>query len=102
MTDMAGYSLGGVGPRRRGLWWRVGRALGDERIVDRRRIAIGSRGILGDPREALARLLGLALAVPHAGVEAAGGEQRLMGAALDDHPAVEHDDLVGAHDGGEP
>jgi len=51
----------------------------------------------------LARLsAALALAVPHAGVEPALGEQLVVRAALDDGALVEHDDLVGTDDGGEP
>lgn len=47
--------------------------------------------------EALAGLVGLTLAVPHAGIDAAERQQFLMIAALDDHALIEHDDLVGIH-----
>src|SRR5207253_7786817 len=45
---------------------------------------------------------GLALPVPHAGIETAVREQLLVCPALDDHALVEHDDFVGTDDGGEP
>src|SRR6202521_5920466 len=63
----------------------------DQGVVDRRRIAVGRGAIVGDPRQLFARLLGLALAVPHAGIEPALGEQLMMAAALDDGALVEHE-----------
>ena len=73
MTDMSGSLLGGVG-----------RVLGHERVVDRRRVSVWGGRILGHPGETLARLLGLALAAPHAGIEAASGKQRLQPIWVDD------------------
>src|SRR6516164_3627762 len=73
------------------LFGRVGRhdrgPRGDVRlarqvVLDRRRIAIGRGTLLLDQRELLARGLGLALAVPHAGIEAAARQQLRMGVAL--------------------
>ena len=52
-------------------------------------------------REPLARFVGLALARPQARIEAAFGQQLEMLALLDDLAAIEHDDVVGMHDGGE-
>ena len=49
-----------------------------------------------DEAQLLASLLGLALAIPHAGIEAAFSQKPMMRAALDDRALVEHDDLVGA------
>jgi hypothetical protein len=63
-------------------------------------VAIGSalaEGFL----ELVARLGGLALAVPHRGIGAAAGEQVGMGATLDDLAVDEDEDLVGIDDGGE-
>src|SRR5438552_3740195 len=37
---------------------------------------------------------GVALTVPHAVIEAAIRQQLVMGAALDDRPFIEHDDVV--------
>src|SRR4051794_7926711 len=88
MTDMFASLL-----RRRGL---------REIIVDRWRVAVRRRHVLSGSGELLARLLRLALPVPHAGVESNFEQQFVMRAALDDDAVVEHDDLVGADDGGEP
>src|SRR3954447_1394053 len=62
------------------------------------RKAHADRGLLFllGPLQGLARLLRLALAVPHRRIDAAAGEQRCVRAALDDDALVEHDDLVGA------
>ena len=48
------------------------------------------------------RLVDLALAVPHGGIDAFLLEQRLVAAALGDVAGLQHDDLVGIDDGGEP
>src|SRR6266851_8119685 len=45
---------------------------------------------------------GFLLAAPHVGIEAVLGQQLGMTAALGDAAAIEHDDLVGVDDGGEP
>src|ERR1700748_954017 len=45
---------------------------------------------------------GLLLAARHVGIEAVAGQQLGMPAALGDAAAVEHHDLVGVDDGGEP
>src|SRR5262245_54866609 len=74
----------------------------DRRLLDWRRVAIGCDHVVADLGELLARRFRLALPVPHAGIEPALGEQRLMGSALHDHALVEHDDLIGGHDGREP
>src|SRR5260221_8680107 len=47
----------------------------------------------------LVRVVPALLTLPHRGIEAAFGEQRLVTAALGDAPAVEHENLVGMHDG---
>src|SRR5258708_39846657 len=73
-----------------------------EVVVDGWRIAVRRRRVFGHAGELLARLLRLALPVPHAGVESRLEQQLVMGAALDDDAVVEDDDLVGADDGGEP
>src|SRR5438309_8240469 len=52
-------------------------------------------------RNRFSELLGR-LALPQLGVEAAFVEELIMGAALDDLPLVEHDDLVGFDDGRKP
>ena len=58
--------------------------------------------VLARASQLFARLFGLTLSVPHAGIKAVLGEQRIVGAALDDLAMVKHDDLVGADDGREP
>ena len=74
-----------------------------EVVVDRRRIAVwGGLGVLGDERQLLARLLGLALTVPHAGVSPFCSSSSWCVPRSTISPVVEHDDLVGADDGGEP
>ena len=57
----------------------------------------------GDRRLARGLALGgaLLLRLPHARVLAAQGEELGVRAALDDPPAVEHEDLVGIDDGRE-
>ena len=50
-------------------------------------------------RQPLARLIGLTLARPQAGIETAPREQLNMRALLDDLAMVEHDDIVGMDDG---
>src|SRR5256885_2259663 len=80
ITDMEA-SFRGVG-RCNGLGLPLFVRLDRGRLLGRRRIAVRRPGFLGDPRQPLARLLGFALAVPHAGIEAAAGEQRLVCAAL--------------------
>ena len=50
----------------------------------------------------LAGFLRLALPVPHARIEPAGGDKLRVLAALGDSALVEHYDLVGADDGREP
>jgi transposase len=40
-----------------------------QRVVERRRRAVRRIVLVGDPRQPLARFLGLALPVPHAGIE---------------------------------
>src|SRR5215472_1854133 len=99
ITDMK-RSFRGVGP------WHVGLLVGlgglRRRLLDGRRIAMGRVGFLGDARQPLARFLGLALPVPHARIETAAREQRLVRAALDDRAVVEDQNLVGGHDGREP
>src|SRR5215472_6409084 len=52
--------------------------------------------------ENLARQLRLALAVPHAGIKPAMREQLLVRAAFDDDALVQHQNFIGADDGGEP
>src|SRR6476646_11073084 len=51
--------------------------------------------------QALARLIGLALARPEACINAAAGEKLLVRALLDNLTMVEHDDVVGVDHGGE-
>src|ERR1041385_726117 len=46
--------------------------------------------------------LQLELLVVELAIPPAHREQLAMGAALDDFPALQHQDLIGAHDGGEP
>ena len=58
--------------------------------------------LLAGERQFLARHLGFALAVPHAGIETVAGEQRMVSATLHDLAPIQHDDLVGADDGGKP
>src|ERR1700720_1469160 len=70
------------------------------RLLDDGRVAVGRARLVGHAGELLARLLRLALAVPHAGIEPIRGKELMVRAALDDHAPVEHDDLVGADDGG--
>src|ERR1700725_2563 len=84
------FSLGGVGghdcwPRHRSLVLR-GRSLRGGRgvAVGRRRRAL----LLLDEGELLARRLGLALAIPHAGIEAALRQQLRVSAALDDDAVI--------------
>src|SRR5579871_5498520 len=100
-TDMRSLGRGGWRHRRRRALALI-RSFGT--VLDRRRIAVGCGALvlLLDERELLARRLGLALAVPHAGIEAAAQEELLMRSALDDDAVVEHQDLVGAHDGRKP
>src|SRR6266478_1367325 len=69
-----------------------------QRIVDRRRLAVRSFVLVGDSRQLLPRLLGLALPVPHTGIKSAGCQKLAVGSALGDTALVEHDDFVGAHD----
>src|SRR6266581_1818339 len=88
-----------VGPRHGCV---LGRHLLGHHVLDRRRIAVGRDHFVADFGKLLTRRLRFALAVPHAGIEPALGEQRLMGAALHDHALVEHNDLIGSHDGREP
>src|SRR5689334_25411429 len=71
------------------------------RLLHRGRIAVRRYILLADARERGARLLSLALPIPHRRVETALGEQLRVRAALDDHPLIEHDDLVRADDRGE-
>src|ERR1700730_15509086 len=71
-------------------------------FLDDRRIAVGRNCFIVDQRQLLARALGLTLPVPHAGVEPAACQQLVVGAALDDRPLVEHDDLISADDSREP
>src|SRR5262245_5541783 len=74
----------------------------DRRLVDRRRVAIGGDHVIADFGELFARRFRFALPVPHAGVEPALGEQRLVGSALHDRALIEHDGLIRGHDGREP
>jgi len=50
----------------------------------------------------LPSLLSLALPVPHTGIKSAGSQKPGVGSALGNAPLIQHDDLVGANDGGEP
>ena len=61
-----------------------GRPVGgrQRRILDRRRVAVRRRLVVAGARQPFARLLGLALPVPHAGVETVGRKQRRVIAAL--------------------
>src|SRR3954453_13306855 len=68
----------------------------EQRIIDRRRIAVRRHLLVVDKGKLLARLLGLALAIPHAGVEPVLQEELMVGAALCDHALVEHNYFVGA------
>src|SRR6185312_4834543 len=101
----------GRGPNRRWTWpillRRVGgrfkrRDIGVGATLDRRRVAVRGRGLVVDERKLFARGFRLALPVPHAGIKAVLGQQRAVGAALDDCALVEHDDLVGGDDGRQP
>src|SRR4051794_20159307 len=65
------------------------------------RLAGGRRLLMLGALQGLAGFVGLALAVPHRGVDAALRPQPRMGAALCDDATVEHDDLVGPDHGGE-
>ena len=58
--------------------------------------------VVGDLRQPLARLLGLALPVPHTGIKPAACQKLGMGSALGDAALIQHDDLVGADDRREP
>src|SRR5690606_37350310 len=49
---------------------------------------------LGDA-QAFFRLVGLALTIPHGGIETVLAQQRRMRAALGNLPVLQHDDLVG-------
>src|SRR6516164_6358003 len=84
---------------------RQGHALfrgGCDCIIDRRRSAVGRLVVVVDQRQPFARLLGLALPAPHAGIEPVPRQQLTMGSALGDAAGVEHDDLVGADNGRKP
>ena len=63
------------------------------------RLARRDRGLHVHLVEGAVRLLGLA---EHAGVQAAGGHQLVVLAALRDAAVIEHHDLVGQRDGGRP
>ena len=71
-------------------------------IVDRRRRAVRRLAAFVDLREFFPRLLGLTLPVPHTGIKSAGSQKPGVGSALGNAPLIQHDDLVGADDGGEP
>src|SRR5277367_4089000 len=65
-------------------------------------IAALSRALLADYGENFARHLRLTLTVPHAGVKSVAGQQLAVGAALNDHALIEHEDLIGTNDSREP
>src|SRR5262252_611844 len=80
----------------------AGWGLANFHLIDFGRISVRRGLVLAHQRTPFPRSLGLALPVPPAGIESLRCEQALMGAALDDRALVEHDDLVGRDDGGQP
>ena len=62
----------------------------------------GFSGFLLDPFQAAAGFISLALAIPQAGVDALLAEELCVGAALGDVALIEHDDLIGLDNGGQP
>src|SRR5262249_7543428 len=88
---------------RRDSWSRGGGCRGrNQRIIGQWRIAVGGGYVVFDTRQRLARLLRLALPVPHAGIETAPSPQHGVRPAPCDLRLVEQDELVGGHDGREP
>ncbi len=79
-----------------------GRGWRHQHIVDWRRLPVRRFVLVGDPRQSLPRLLGLALSVPHTGIKSARSQKLGVGSALGDAALIQHDDLVGADDGGQP
>src|ERR1700675_4494000 len=67
-----------------------------QRVVDRWRLAVRRFVLVGDPRQPLARLLGLTLPVPHTGIKSVGCQKLRVASALGDAAPIEHDDFVGA------
>src|SRR5437868_5444293 len=92
-TDMVGSSRCLSSPPRQGRTESLRRIGRREDLVHFRRIAVGRMLLIPDESELLARFLGLALTVPHAGIEAVLSEQLAVGAALGDASFVEHDDI---------
>src|SRR5713101_10094015 len=86
----------GIALRSFGSGWR------HQRIVDRRRLPVRRFVIISNPRQLLARLLSLALPVPHTGIRSAACQKLAVSSALDDTALIQHNDLVGAHDRGQP
>src|SRR5947199_4983632 len=70
-------------------------------FFDRWRLAVRRGGFIANHAKLLACSLGLALAVPQAGIEAVPRQQLMVRAALDDQALIEHDDLIGPDDSGE-
>src|ERR1700731_1251898 len=90
-------------PVREGTMLRsFGRGWRYQHIVDWRRLPVRRFVLVGDPRQSLPRLLGLALPVPHTGIKSARSQKLGVGSALGDAALIQHDDLVGADDGGQP
>src|SRR5690606_35592892 len=69
-----------------------------------RRAAPGSggrqRAVAVGRRHGLA--FSLLLMLPEASIDATGGDQLAVSALLDDATVLQHDDVVGVHDGGQP
>src|SRR3984893_9633344 len=73
-----------------------------QNFLARRRLAVDRLALVADLRQPLARFLGFALPVPHTGIKSVLCQKLGVGTALDDAAGIEHDDFVGADDGGEP
>src|SRR5580704_19668072 len=88
--------------------WELGshsfssRSRRSRRIVNRRRLPVRRIVLVANQRQFLPRLLGLALPVPHTGIKPVRCQKLRVSSALGDAALIEHDDLVGADDGGEP
>src|SRR6476646_5004234 len=68
-------------------------------VFNHRRMAVWSHRFVIYHGKLLPGSLGLALAIPHAGIETALRQEGVVGPALDNDPLVENNDLVGAHNG---
>src|SRR5436190_21179111 len=68
-------------------------------IVARSQLRMRCSRAVADLGELLPRRFRFALLVPHAGIEATGGEQLLMAAPFLDPSLAENDDFVGANNG---